>query len=169
MAWWELKSNCSTGTQGRPTVVCLLETCLRMDTFLWFCACSVGNFSDWCGQGNKEWMKSAEQQFVGDCYCCGQLKEVSTAEVTDLLGFVKKAVLLTTVAGELEVTVAEALRLERLLVCGLCLWRFALELERFPGWWLLHIFLYCSRSVSVRGLTCARGVRKRLGISVLVP
>lgn len=42
-------------------------------------------------------------------------------------------------AGDLEVAVAGELRLERLRVCRLFLRRLALELERFPGWWLLHI------------------------------
>ncbi|XP_032152663.1 cysteine protease ATG4C isoform X2 [Sapajus apella] len=40
----------------------------------------------------------------------------------------------------LKVPVAAALRLERLRVCGLLLWWLLLELEHFPGWWLLHIF-----------------------------
>lgn len=76
---------------------------------------------------------------------------------------------LTTVAGKLEVPVAAAQRLERLRFCWQLFWRLLLELEHFPGWWLLHIVYTSPVLFSVRGRLEASGVRRRLGLSVSGP
>lgn len=67
-----------------------------------------------------------------------------------------------------RVPVAAALRSERLRVYRLLLGRLLLELEHFPGWWLLHIF-YTFQFCFGEGRFEPGGVRRRLGLSVSCP
>ncbi|KAF6344910.1 hypothetical protein mRhiFer1_010280 [Rhinolophus ferrumequinum] len=102
-----------------------------MDTFPWFCACRSDDLGAGSGEQGEKGMKSAEQRPIGGCYCCHQSKGFSAPEVPDPVGLKGRPFLLLRWPG-LEVFVAAALRWEHLRVCGLFLWRPALELDHFP-------------------------------------
>lgn len=129
---------CSTGTQGRQNVVCLLETALSTDPFPWFCAgrvvISLVGVPD---AGNKGMDEIGGAGVRHGCYG-RQWKEASTPEVADLLGLSGRR---SPGYGGRRTGAARRPRSARLRVCGLGLGGLRqTELDRLQGWWLLHSF-----------------------------
>lgn len=139
-----------------------------MDTFPWFCACRSDDLGAGSGEQGGKGTKSAEQRPIGGCYCCHQSEGFSVPEVPDPLGLKGRPFLLLrwpgaggARGGGAEVGASACVRAVFVAAC--------VRAGPFPGWVAPAHSLHFSRSVSVTGRLEARAVRRRLGVTVLVP